>query len=301
MAAQLSSVDFHNQSVSVIHQDNQLYVPMKHICENIGLLWHGQYERIKRHTVLSSTIRVIRIVASDQKTRELVCLPLEYLNGWLFGVDIRRVKPEIKDRLTQYQTECFLVLSDYWLKGQGVTARQQPNQAIGLEGMKRLSSLVDGKISHLKGKQRASAKARFWNQIHAAFDVKMGMDIPESEFNNARQFISEYVLEGDYLPAEPEQATMPQADAVFSPKRMPSEFDQRHGRLLREQMHDCGWNIDLLWALKWIKNHEGQTVLLEPGVSDQLQLELSSILFWNENYRNKLLEIHRMTQIGQRH
>lgn len=182
-----------------------------------------------------------------------------------------------------------------------VTSESQPDQVIGSEGMKRLSNLVDGKISHLKGKQRASAKARFWNQIHAAFDVKMGMDIPESEFNNARQFISEYVLEGDYLPAEPEQATMPQADAVFSPKRMPSGFDQRHGRLLWEQMFDCGWRIDLLWAVRWIKDHEGQTVLLEPGVSEQLQLELNSILFWNENYRNKLLDIHRMTQIGQRH
>ncbi|WP_051228291.1 KilA-N domain-containing protein [Oceanospirillum beijerinckii] len=182
-----------------------------------------------------------------------------------------------------------------------MTTSPARDRAIGTNGMDILSSLVDGKISHLKGKQRASAKARFWNQIHAGFDVKSGADIPESEFNNARQFISEYVLEGDYLPAEPEQVTEPQADAVFSPKRMPSGFDQRHGRLLWEQMFDCGWRIDLLWAVRWIKDHEGQTVLLEPGVSEQLQLELNSILFWNENYRNKLLDIHRMTQIGQRH
>ncbi len=301
MAIQISTVDFHGQPLSVIPQNNQLYVAMKPICENIGLQWRAQNQRIQRDEVLGSTACMIHAVAEDGKNRQLLCLPVEYLNGWLFGVDEKRVKPEIKQRLIQYKRECYKVLSDYWLKGQGGTARQQPNQAIGSEGMKRLSSLVDGKISHLKGKQRASAKARFWNQIHAAFDVKMGMDIPESEFNNARQFISEYVLEGDYLPAEPEQATMPQADAVFSPKRMPSGFDQRHGRLLWEQMFDCGWRIDLLWAVRWIKDHEGQTVLLEPGVSEQLQLELNSILFWNENYRNKLLDIHRMTQIGQRY
>ena len=35
------------------------------------------------------------------------------------------------------------------------------DRAIGADGMSILSSLVNGKISHLKGKQRASAKARF--------------------------------------------------------------------------------------------------------------------------------------------
>lgn len=86
------------------------------------------------------------------------------------------------------------------------------DQAIGADGMSILSSLVNGKISHLKGKQRASAKARFWNQIHAGFDVVCGADIPESEFNNVRQFIGEYVLEGDYLPADQKQ--LPLDDGV---------------------------------------------------------------------------------------
>lgn len=46
---------------------------------------------------------------------EMVMLPLKYLNGWLFGVDANRVKPEIKERLLDYQRECFDVLAKHFM------------------------------------------------------------------------------------------------------------------------------------------------------------------------------------------
>ena len=39
------------------------------------------------------------------------CLPLDYLNGWLFGVSSSRVKESLKDRVIQYQRECYQVLA----------------------------------------------------------------------------------------------------------------------------------------------------------------------------------------------
>jgi hypothetical protein len=54
------------------------------------------------------------LVAKDGKMREMIMLPVKYLQGWLFTVDANRVKPEIKDRLLQYQRECFDVLNQYW-------------------------------------------------------------------------------------------------------------------------------------------------------------------------------------------
>lgn len=59
---------------------------------------------------------MIKAVAPDGKLREMLCLPLDYLNGWLFGVDARRVKPEIRERLLQYQRECYRVLHDHFNK-----------------------------------------------------------------------------------------------------------------------------------------------------------------------------------------
>lgn len=39
-------------------------------------------------------------------------LPLDYLNGWLFGVNANRVKEGIRDNLIRYQRECYRVLAD---------------------------------------------------------------------------------------------------------------------------------------------------------------------------------------------
>ena len=87
---------------------------MKPICENIGLDWEAQRQKIHRNQILNSTACMIKAVAQDGKNRENLCLPLEYLNGWLFGVDAARVKPQIRERLLQYQRECFKVLNAHF-------------------------------------------------------------------------------------------------------------------------------------------------------------------------------------------
>lgn len=108
---------FFGSDILVINHNDKPYVPMKQVAENIGLVWHAQFERLQRNEILNSSIRMIRMVAEDGKEREMVCLPLHYLNGWLFGVNPSRVNPEIKEKLIRYQTECYEVLWDYWTTG----------------------------------------------------------------------------------------------------------------------------------------------------------------------------------------
>lgn len=43
-------------------------------------------------------------------TSSLLAIPIEYLNGWLFGISANRVNPEIRDRLITYQRDCYRVL-----------------------------------------------------------------------------------------------------------------------------------------------------------------------------------------------
>ncbi|QPB42235.1 phage antirepressor N-terminal domain-containing protein [Rodentibacter haemolyticus] len=108
--------NFLGLDILVINHENKPYVPMKQIAENIGLVWHAQFERLQRNEVLSQGIRVIRI-PSNGGEQDAVCLPLYYLNGWLFGVNPSRVKPEIKAKLIEYQKDCYEVLWDYWTLG----------------------------------------------------------------------------------------------------------------------------------------------------------------------------------------
>ena len=49
--------------------------------------------------------------------QEMLCLPLEYLNGWLFGIDENRVAPEIREPLILYKREAYSALHGYFMKG----------------------------------------------------------------------------------------------------------------------------------------------------------------------------------------
>lgn len=99
-----------------------VYVPLRPICDYLGLSWPGQRERMVRDVVLAEALMSVRVTRTDinpHKTQphnsEMVCLPLEYLNGWLFGITATRVKEEIRDRLIRYQRECYRVLADAFL------------------------------------------------------------------------------------------------------------------------------------------------------------------------------------------
>ncbi|WP_420002171.1 phage antirepressor N-terminal domain-containing protein [Acinetobacter sp. LF10] len=107
-------VKFNNQQLPVfLHQDKP-YVAMKPICENIGLQWEAQLRRIKRNHVLSKGMSIMDI-PSNGGIQQYVCLPLGLLNGWLMGVDISKVKSEIKDTLMKYQLECYDVLYKHFM------------------------------------------------------------------------------------------------------------------------------------------------------------------------------------------
>ncbi|EER45912.1 putative antirepressor protein [Actinobacillus minor NM305] len=114
---------FLGAEITVIDYNGKPYVPMLPICENIGLDWEAQRQRIQRDDVLSSTTFIIQAVAEDGKNREMVCLPLHYLNGWLFGIDTKRVKSSIRGKLNQYKKECYEVLWQYWETG--IVKREQ--------------------------------------------------------------------------------------------------------------------------------------------------------------------------------
>lgn len=111
----LTPVEFHGASLFVTTIDNVPFVAVKPICEALGLDTDAQLKRIKRHPVLSTCTVITTVqMPGDDQTREVVTLPLDKLNGWMFGVTVSRVKPELRARLTQYQTECFDVLARHF-------------------------------------------------------------------------------------------------------------------------------------------------------------------------------------------
>jgi hypothetical protein len=113
--------------IAIKVEDGGIYIPIRPICDLMGLSWTGQYDRLQRDEVLSEEIAVIRVTrttdgATATQTNSMTCLPLDMLNGWLFGINTRRVKASVRPKLLQYQKECYRVLADAFM-GDRVTAR----------------------------------------------------------------------------------------------------------------------------------------------------------------------------------
>lgn len=101
----------------------QIFIPMKPIAEYLGLDWSAQYRRIQRDPILSESTQGIAIMAipdtkgiavtaipSGGGRQAMICLPLEMMHGWLFGINPNRVKPALRDKIIRYQKECYRVL-----------------------------------------------------------------------------------------------------------------------------------------------------------------------------------------------
>ena len=104
--------------------EEKVYVPVRPICEFLGVSWTGQLRRINRDAVLTEEVRSVNVTFTEpNRTRQIAmhCLPLDYISGFLFGINPERTKPEIKDKLIRYQRECFKVLAEAFVEGRLTT------------------------------------------------------------------------------------------------------------------------------------------------------------------------------------
>jgi hypothetical protein len=175
----LETIQFHNQQLIVLNHQNKPYIAMKPICENIGLDWAAQLKRIKRHQVLSSGM-VMMTTPSKQGLQEYVCLPISMINGWLFGIETSRVKPEIRATLEQYQLECFDVLYNHFMPK---VAQQFPN-TINAEQQQQIKQAVNER-SYRTGEHYQAIYTKLYEQ----FKIPRYQDLPASKFDEAIEWL----------------------------------------------------------------------------------------------------------------
>jgi hypothetical protein len=100
-------------------EESQIYIPVKPISDALGLSWSGQYERLQRDEVLSDVSALIRMtrIVERRGNPEQLCLPLEFIPGWLFGISASRVKASLRDKILRYRRECYRVLAEAFREG----------------------------------------------------------------------------------------------------------------------------------------------------------------------------------------
>jgi hypothetical protein len=116
-------VRFYDDKITAVLVDDdagqQVFVPIRPICDFLGVAWTAQRQRILRDPVLATELTpvIVTITGTGQQV-ETMCLPLDYLTGWLFGINASRVKEAVRERLIRYQRECYRVLADAFREGQ---------------------------------------------------------------------------------------------------------------------------------------------------------------------------------------
>jgi len=100
--------------IQVVEDESIKVIPIKPICEAIGVDFSSQKQRIERDEILSSTVVMTTIVAADGKEREMFCLPLKYSFGWLFSIDTSRVNEDAREAVVKYKHECYNALYEHF-------------------------------------------------------------------------------------------------------------------------------------------------------------------------------------------
>jgi hypothetical protein len=94
----------------VIVRNGKNLVPIKPICDALGLAYSSQLQKLKSDDFLSSVMLLSNTTGSDNKKYEMVCLELEFVFGWLFTINPKNVKPEIQSQVAQFRIECYRAL-----------------------------------------------------------------------------------------------------------------------------------------------------------------------------------------------
>jgi len=149
-----TQIEFHGDYLTAIFDGETVWVAVKPIIENLGLKWEGQYRKIFADPVLSQVVgqKPTTSKGKDGKVYqvEMLCLPLEYINGLLFKINPNKIpNPQVREKVILYQKECYKALYEYFI---GDTVRR----AHSFEEFVKWATL---EIKMMKEKSKAMEKA----------------------------------------------------------------------------------------------------------------------------------------------
>jgi len=95
-------------------ENNRKLIPIKPICEALGIDIDSQRQKLNEDDFLSSVTVLSTATGADGKQYEMVCLPYEFIFGWLFTINPKNVKEEAREAVAKYWIECYKALFYYF-------------------------------------------------------------------------------------------------------------------------------------------------------------------------------------------
>ncbi|EOX0341877.1 phage antirepressor N-terminal domain-containing protein [Escherichia coli] len=192
------NVPFHGAELYVVNHNGEPYTPMKPIVEGMGMDWASQFTKLKQRFAKGIVEIAIPSVGGVQT---MICLALRKLNGWLQTISPNKVRPEIRDKVIQYQEECDDVLYEYWTKGHVVNPRKAKKALPGkitTEQQEAIKQLVMSRGQSLPKEKQAKAMITMWSSLKSHFGCSY-KEISEEQFTEALSLAARIPLEGEFI------------------------------------------------------------------------------------------------------
>lgn len=106
--------NINGSKILLVKNEGEKLVPIKPICEALGIDEESQRKKILDDEILSSVTVLSTATGSDKKQYKMNCLPLMYIFGWLFTINPKNVKPEAQEAVKKYRMECYTALYRYF-------------------------------------------------------------------------------------------------------------------------------------------------------------------------------------------
>ena len=153
-----------DQKIMVIENGEKL-VPIKPICEALGIDAKVQRNKLNSDEILSSVRVLSTSTGNDGKQYEMVCLPFKYIFGWLFTINPKNVAPEAKESVLRYKMICYDVLYKHFTEKTEFLEDHQSD----LDKHYRAVEIAESKVKAAK-KELSEAKRRLDNVKTISFE-----------------------------------------------------------------------------------------------------------------------------------
>lgn len=82
-------------------------MPVKPICTALGVDVEGQRKKIMDDEILNSVADFCSATGSDGKSYEMLCLPEEFIYGWIFTINPKNVVASARESVREFRRLCY--------------------------------------------------------------------------------------------------------------------------------------------------------------------------------------------------
>ncbi len=187
------TISFYGSDLITLKVEDVIYTAVRPIVEALGLSWGSQSIKLNKNKEKFNCFD-IETVGADGKIREMLCMPIKKLNGWLFSINPEKVRSDLKEKVICYQEECFEALYNYWHFGKA----ERKTTVDDRTGLRNAVNMLVSKKGLLYNEA--------YNLVHHYMNVESIEDIPADKLQSAVEYVHKICLEGELIITPPNTA-----------------------------------------------------------------------------------------------